>query len=58
MKLLEKILLMADFRASARNALKTVIHVARTFISKVTVMHALPENSYQEYSIKGFPEET
>lgn len=44
MKLLDKILLATDFSKSSNNVVENAIVLAKTFQSKITLIHVLPDN--------------
>lgn len=48
MKLLERILVASDFRKSSDNLIENGIILAKTFKSKVTLMHVLPDDIKNE----------
>ena len=48
MKLLDKILLAIDFRNSSENIVENAIGLAKTFTSKITIIHVLPDDVKDE----------
>ena len=48
MKLLEKILVATDFSKSSENLVKNAVGLAKTFQSKIILVHVLPDDIKNE----------